>query len=359
MSTKRKKTTGISSEAVHYVGSVVAKGNCIFQKIDEGNDQGHDAYIEFISDEEATSLFSWVQIKSGTSHRRKGGYAIPADKEHFEYWKHSPAPVVGIVYDPDLQSGVWINISEYLRTNPDIAENGPYSIRIPADNEFSARTFDTFKEQLLSYNYSSGWHFGQSLEFLSDTANQERCVIGMSSLFAYHRNRRATWFYLIHCFPSTDGFAVVRLTQLLSHLPGHPHIFWHSGNIIKKEIEEYGKELLAGRFGREEVLKLISLVDPHGFSVGSIGYTVSTLVFMVHDAQSVLKDIAFDDCIPEEQRGHAMFLLMHYAQFHSVEFCIEAVARFTTRYPESDDCELFKAMKETLEKEGFLGYIGT
>ena len=54
-----------------------------------------------------------------------------------------------------------------------------------------------------------------------------------------------------------------------------------------------------------------------------------------------------------------MFPLIHYAQFNSVEFCIEAIARFVSRYPESDDCELFRAMKETLEKVGFLGYIGT
>ncbi len=359
MSTKRKKTSGTSSEGVHYVGSVVARGNCVFQKIDQDNDQGHDAYIEFISDEEATSLFTWVQIRSGTSHRRKDGYAISADKEHFEYWKNSPAPVVGIVYDPTTQSGVWINISEYLHANPDIAENGPYSIRIAADNEFSDRTFDSFRRQLLSYNYSSNWHFGQSLEFLSDTGNQERCVVGMSSLFAYHRNRRAAWFYLIHCFPSIDGAALVRLTQLLSHLPGHPYIFWHGGNIIGKKIEDYGKELLATRFGREEVLKLIGLVDATGFSVGSIGYTASTLIFKIRDAQNILENIAFDDSVSEEQRGHAMFLLIHYSQFSSVEFCLEAIARFIGRYPKSEDCELFSAMKETLEKEGFLGYIGT
>ncbi|MDY0170313.1 MAG: DUF4365 domain-containing protein [Thermoguttaceae bacterium] len=359
MSTKRKKSAGTSSEGVHYVGGVVARHNGIFQKIDEGNDQGHDAYIEFISGKEATSLFAWVQIKSGVSYRRKGGYAIPADKDHFDYWKSSPAPVVGIVYDPDLDSAVWINISEYLHSNPDIAENGPYSIRISAENEFSARTFDAFKKQLLAYNFSSNWHFGQSLVFLSDTGNQERCVVGMSSLFAYHRHRKATWFYLIHCFPSIDGAALVRLTQLLSHLPGHPYLFWHGGNIIEKEVETYGKELLANRFGRKEVLKLIGLVDSHAFSAGSIGYTVSTLAFLVCDAQDILEGIAFDDNISEEQRGHAIFLLIHYAQFHSVEFCIEAIARFVARYPNSDDCELFRSMKETLEKEGFLGYIGT
>ena len=178
MSTKRKKSAGTSSEGVHYVGSVVTRGNCIFQEIDQKNDIGNDAYIEFISDEEATSLFSWVQVRSGTSNRRKSGYTIVADKDHFEYWKNIPAPVVGIVYDPQKMSAVWINISDYLHANPDIAANGPFSIKIPAENEFSYRTFDSFKEQLLSYNYSSDWHFGQSLDFFSDVANQERYESG-------------------------------------------------------------------------------------------------------------------------------------------------------------------------------------
>ncbi|MBW3597629.1 MAG: DUF4365 domain-containing protein [Planctomycetes bacterium] len=359
MSTKRKKTAGTASEGFHYVGGVVASGNCIFQKIDAENDQGHDAFIEFVSNEEATSLFCWVQIKSGSSYRRSGEYVIPADEDHFRYWGSSPAPVVGIVYDPEIQAGVWINISEFLRDNPHVAENGPYRITIPAVNEFSARTFSTFKEHVLSSNYSSDGRFGQSLEFFSDVANQQRCVIGMSSLFAYHRNRRATWFYLIHGFPSVEGPALLRLSHLLSHLPGHPYIFWHDGNIINSEVEKYGKELLARRFGRDEVLRLIGLVDENGYAAGSIGYTISTLVFLVRDARDILEGIAFDSSVSEDHRGQAMFLLVHYAQFRSVEFCISALTRFLAEYPESDDSELFGSMRETLRKEGFLGYLGT
>ena len=54
-----------------------------------------------------------------------------------------------------------------------------------------------------------------------------------------------------------------------------------------------------------------------------------------------------------------MFLLVHYAQFHSVKFAINAIDRYLAAYSDAEDCELFLSMKETLEKEGFLGCIGT
>jgi hypothetical protein len=79
---------------------------------------------------------------------------------------------------------------------------------------------------------------------------------------------------------------------------------------------------------------------------------------MVHDAQRILEEVAFDDTIAEEQRGHAMFLLIHYAQFQSVEFCCNVIERFLEKYSESEDCQLFTAMKETLQRDGFLGHIG-
>lgn len=359
MTTNRKKSAGTSSEGFHYVGGIVTAANCIIQKVDQENDQGNDAYIEFISNEVATSLFAWVQIKTGISYRRSNGYAIPADREHFEYWNNWPVPVVGIVYDPERKVAVWINISEFLRSHSDAIENGPYSIPIPTENEFTVETFELFKQRLISYNYSSNWFFGRSLEFLAETEDQQRCLIGMGSLFAYHRNRKATWFYLIHSFKSVQGVAAVRLMSLLGHLPSNPYVLWHKGNLIDSEVEGYGKNLLANKFGREEVLKMICLVDEFGFAAGSLGYIVSTIVFAVGDAQGILEDLAFDASLSEDNRVDVMFLLIHYAQFHSVEFCINAIDRYIAVFSEPEDRELFISMKETLEKEGFLGYIGT
>lgn len=359
MTTRRKQTAGTSSEGFHFVGGIATGANCIIQKVDEGNDQGNDAYIEFISGEVATSLFAWVQIKTGASCRRSDGYAIPADREHFEYWNNSPVPVVGVVYDPERKFAAWINISEYLRSHPDAIENGPYSIPVPVSNAFSAETFESFKQQVISYNYSSDFYFGRSLEYFADYEDHQRCMIGLGSLFAYHRNRKATWFYLIQSFRSIEGISAVQLMKVLGHLPNNPYVFWHSGNILDANVEKYGKSLLAKTFGREEVLKLISFVDEYGFAAGSLGYVVSTIVFAVRDAQTILEALAFDAAISEDQRANAMFLLIHYSQFNSVDFCLEAIDRYVAAFSDTEDCELFNLMKETLAREGFLGYLGT
>jgi hypothetical protein len=77
------------------------------------------------------------------------------------------------------------------------------------------------------------------------------------------------------------------------------------------------------------------------------------------DRQAILDDLAFDTSLSEELRANAMFLLIHYAQFHSVEFAVNAIDRFVSTYSDTGDCELFLSMKDTLKKEGSLGYIGT
>lgn len=359
MTTTRKHTAGTSSEGFHFVSGVVARANCIIQKVDTDNDQGNDAYIEFISNEVATSLFAWVQVKSGTSYRRSDCYAIPADREHIEYWNNSPVPVVGIVYDPERRLAVWINISEFLRLHPGVIENGPFTIPIPAKSVFGDDTFDEFKQQLISYNYSSDWYFGRSLDYFADIGDQQECMIGLGSLFAYHRNRKATWFYLIHAFRGIHGAAAVQVIRVLGYLPSNPYVFWHSDNIIDADIESNAKKLLAKTFGREEVLKLIGFVDEFGFAAGSLGYVVSTVVFAVENARAVLHDIAFDAGLSEESRQNALFLLIHHAQFGFVEFCIDVIDRYVALFQATEDCELFISMRETLKSTGFLGYIGT
>ena len=153
MSTKRKRTKAIGSNGVNYVTSVVENDNSIFQRIELENDIGNDAYIEFVSGEEATSSYIWVQIKAGESYKKKDYYILPTDREHFEYWKDNIAPVVGIVYDPEIDVAFWIDITDHLHMNPSAIENGPYTLHIPRINEFSTKTFSRFKEIFLTrYN---------------------------------------------------------------------------------------------------------------------------------------------------------------------------------------------------------------
>lgn len=361
MSTKRKQSKSTESKGIRYVKSVVENDNSIFQLIEPNNDQGNDAYIEFILDEEATGSFVWVQIKSGKSYKKKDYYLLPADKDHFEYWGTNVAPVVGIVYDPELDTAFWLNITEYLHNNPTVRENGPYTLHINPSKEFSETTFSDFKRVLLAYvsKYENNENFGRALEYFSMVENPRRCLEGLITLFVNYRNRKSTWFYLINCFSSIDNKLLLsRLIERLSLLSGHMDIFWHKDNMIEREVEDYAKSVIAKCFGKKEIIKLLEMVDDAGFSRGSFGYSIYTIIGLITNQKDLLKGIAFDSSFQEDLRSTALFLFVHFGQFSSPENCIKTISDYFTIYPDAEDADLFLSMKTQLETEGFLGYVG-
>lgn len=364
MITKRKKSKCKSSEGINYIRRVVENDNSIFQVVELENDIGNYACIEFIVDEEATGCFVWIQIKSGSSYKRKEGYVIPADRDHFEYWNSNIAPVVGIVYDPEIQSAFWINISNYIRENPSIVESGSYTLHIPRQNELSFTTFSKFKDIFLCAHGKnrSRESFGYALECFASMNEENKCLEGLITLFVSYRNKKATWFYFINSFSSIENeILLFQMTVYLSILSGHMDLFRHKGNFIDSEVESYAKSHLARRFGITEIVKLLSLVDESGFSRGSIGYEISTIISLIPDSEDLLEMIALNDSFTEQMRIDALFLFVYSEQFRSTQNCINLIDAYFEKYPHTgvDDKYLFSDMKTTLGEIGFLGYIGT
>jgi hypothetical protein len=361
VSTRRKKSKATSSAGVNYVRQVVTSDNSIFQAVELDNNMGNDAYIEFILDEETTGCFVWVQIKSGESFKRKSYYALPADKDHFEYWNSNIAPVVGVVYDPEIKSAFWIDITDYLQSNPSAIKNGPYTLHISLDNELNSETFSEFKRLFLKRyeGYKKHENFGRALEYFATMDELDKCLEGLISLFVSYRNERAAWFYLINSFSSIEDDRILfQFISYLSLLSGHMDIFWHKDNIVKIEVEKYARSHLAKIFGITEVVKLLSIVDDWGFSRGSIGYAISAIISLISDKEMLLKSIAFNSSFDERMRSNALFLLIHLEQFSSIQDCTEVITEYLNQYPCTEYEDLFLSMKNTLETEGFLGYIG-
>ena len=142
MTVKRPKSKSISREGVNFVKTIIEGRNHIFQEIGQENDIGNDAYIEFVKEERATSFCIAVQIKAGKSYISDDGrtYYLDSDKDHFEYWIKHVLPIGGIVFNPETQTGVWCDITEYLQQNPRIIEKGPYRINISSTRIFSKET---------------------------------------------------------------------------------------------------------------------------------------------------------------------------------------------------------------------------
>ncbi|MBK9261302.1 MAG: DUF4365 domain-containing protein [Polyangiaceae bacterium] len=74
---------------------------------------------------------------------------MPADKAHFETWARYGVPVVGIIHDPRSSDARWVNISEHLRKHPERIETGPYTLRAPSTQSFSADSFAAFAQRFV------------------------------------------------------------------------------------------------------------------------------------------------------------------------------------------------------------------
>jgi hypothetical protein len=117
------------------VQRICAKARTIFRPI-HIDDVGIDGFIELVEDGAATGIIAGIQIKSGESFVDKIGtrFTFKADQEHFGYWARCSFPVIGIVFSPDQEKAVWLDLTS-LSTDDRIVK-GPYSITV----EYSAET---------------------------------------------------------------------------------------------------------------------------------------------------------------------------------------------------------------------------
>jgi len=85
-----KQSAITAKEGINFVRSVVESGGSLFLKIEQENDLGIDAILEFIEDGHPLNKQIAIQVKSGAS------YYTPEAKEcafpigtHRTYWSHT------------------------------------------------------------------------------------------------------------------------------------------------------------------------------------------------------------------------------------------------------------------------------
>ncbi|PHZ93557.1 hypothetical protein CS912_16680 [Klebsiella variicola] len=92
-------------------------------------DVGIDAFIEPQVGNIATGAMIGVQIKTGKSFKTSSGrYSFKSDKAHFEYWSRCTLPIIGVVYDPEDEKGVWVNLSDIAKDR--LTNKGPWVINL-------------------------------------------------------------------------------------------------------------------------------------------------------------------------------------------------------------------------------------
>ncbi|MGH2911967.1 MAG: DUF4365 domain-containing protein [Solirubrobacteraceae bacterium] len=90
----------VERAAIRAVTAVFEDANFLVQPVDGANDIGKDLYVDVTEAGRATGELIAVQVKGGSSYRRRDGYAIPCNVNDLALWADSTVPIFGVVHDP-------------------------------------------------------------------------------------------------------------------------------------------------------------------------------------------------------------------------------------------------------------------
>lgn len=344
---------------VRYVQGVVQNSHSIFQPFLRENDQGNDCYIEFVRNGLALNYGVFAQIKSGISYKDGKGYKIPTNKAHLNYWSQALYQTVGIVYDPEISKAFWVDISAYLKANPQVLEQEYHSIRIEDTNEFSEELFSSFMEHCFDYRevYISYENYGRSLEWFADIKHPDICYEGLKSLYSNHRNRQSAWFYIISSFAKIYEEGIRRnILGLLSNYTNNPHVFWHSGNIQNypsEKMRHYISEQMTEHFRIKEIELALPYLQ-EGINRGSFSFAVFLVIDLIKDVHLLLKEISFKEETEFEKRNFCFWLYMQFAKFHSIEETVETANQYLIKFPYGYEDEALLGVRESIQNGDIL-----
>lgn len=276
-----------AKEGINFVRGVVESGGSLFLKIEQENDLGIDAIVEFIEDGYPLNKQIAVQIKSGASyytHETKE-CAFPVGS-HRTYWSRYPLPVFGVVYVPALKTAYWLNIKHYLEANPKATV-----IRVPVTeaNKFNAATFTNLFVPAV-VGKTPALDLEEALT-LAQSQELSEFYLGLLVLFRRFPNKTVTWDELVRTFierPTTEIPPV--LLYWLAHIPGHGDIFYH-GETPSEETRAYARGLFT-RFGVEQVIKLLAFIDPEEqIGRGTLGQSVEAIISSLPNVEEMLRVI--------------------------------------------------------------------
>ena len=346
MTTRRNRK--LEDEGTVFIQNTVRLHNCIFQEVELRNDQGNDCYIEFITDEVATSFCVFAQIKSGNSYKDKSGYKIPADSNHLEYWKLHTNPIAGIVYDEQKKEGYWVNISEYVNQNPQILEQKTHSIRVSATNRFS--DFNAFKNHFTDYiqKYKSFENYGKSLDNFAKIGNPHICHDGFKSLYTNHRNRSSAWFYIISSFGKIKepGIHQNILGVISNYIPSDD-IFWSKSNkefLYKYDLRKTLADLLTQHFKFKEVSISLDFIR-NGVVRGTFSYRVFKVLSLIADIHKILLEITYSET-DAARRDFDFWLFIYFAQWQSKDYAIAEIEIYFQNFKDADSDGIIRALEE-------------
>ncbi len=102
--------------------------------------------VNFTRGGKRTGYWIAIQVKSGKKYKRAKGYAIPVE-DHFDDWRQSRIPIIGVVYDMKKKELFWVNLTEQLRS---VGES-PGWVQIGNTSRLNADTVHGFYAEVATY----------------------------------------------------------------------------------------------------------------------------------------------------------------------------------------------------------------
>lgn len=313
---KNKKTNTTAKKGVNFVRTIVEDSECFFHKIEQENDLGIDAIVEFIKDEQPLNKSIAIQIKSGPSYynSKKQECIIPIES-HREYWKNYPLPVFGIVYIPDLKIGYWIDIKHYLENNK---ETNTIKFIGNRANQFDTENYKNVFVPRLT-NKTPDISFDYSLQlFDSDDINE--FMLGSIVLFRLYVNELETWERIVKFIIDPDNLEIPRhLIYYLAHIPWHPDIFY-TGEPIDKEIKKIVLEKI-NSFDRTIMNRLLLQIDEEeDIARGTIGQSIEAIISKIKNRKDYLEQNIMDNELSIHIRQLSALIYGYYFEKDSLDF---------------------------------------
>lgn len=285
--TTYKRTAITAKEGINFIRSAVENGGSLFIKIEQENDLGIDALLEFIKDEHPLNKQIAIQIKSGASYytHETGECAFPIGT-HRMYWSSHPLPVFGLVYIPALTTAFWVNLKHYLHENP-----AATVVRFPTTE---ANRFDeaTFTKLFLPAVIGQTPVLDKDEAFrLARSKKPAEIYLGLLVLFRRYPNNIDVWNELVETFKTRPAEEIPPiLLYWLAHIPGHGDILY-LGETVSTQTRTYAHSLFT-QFELKDVIKLLSFIDPENqIGRGTLGQSIEAIISSLPNAMSMLRQI--------------------------------------------------------------------
>lgn len=263
---RRSRTT--SRAGVRACAAFFEDHHCVFQEVDQQNDFGKDAYVDLLHTQASVGHCVALQIKSGPSYRQERGYVIPIEK-HASTWRESTVPVFGIVFDPGIHRLCWVDLTGYLRANPQVQSG---NVVVPDDNVLDDSHFSAFCRAVADYRpLPSNTLY---LDLLSDSEPRQAQAV----LDAWALCRRDARYLLLlrRLILEFSGPVVPFLIQRLSLAAGHPDVFYTAQTWLPPPIQARARASF--RWSPAEVAHMARAIHHEDWGRGSLGQCLDVLL---------------------------------------------------------------------------------